>query len=184
MVGFSNGFWVKLKVFNLCFSFFDNVARTANPSYIPTNDDILHARVRTTGVSEARFTVNNMIFRVVDVGGQRSERKKWIGCFENVDAIMFLIAISEYDQQLFEDPTENRMVEALTLFNSICKSKWFLQTSIILFLNKTDIFREKLATSPMSKYFPDYSGMAHFKFAHIIVNPIVLLNASCLMVKE
>jgi len=38
-----------------------------------------------------------------DVGGQRSERKKWIHCFENVNALMFLVAISGYDQCLAED---------------------------------------------------------------------------------
>lgn len=93
-----------------------------------------------------------------DVGGQRSERKKWIHCFENVTAIVFLVAISEYDQLLFEDETVNRMQEALTLFDSICNSRWFVKTSIILFLNKIDRFKEKLPISPMRKYFDDYEG--------------------------
>jgi len=93
-----------------------------------------------------------------DVGGQRSERKKWIHCFENVTTILFLVAISEYDQLLFEDETVNRMQEALTLFDSICNSRWFIKTSIILFLNKMDRFKEKLPISPMSNYFPDYIG--------------------------
>lgn len=94
-----------------------------------------------------------------DVGGQRSERKKWIHCFENVTTILFLVAISEYDQLLFEDETVNRMQEALTLFDSICNSRWFVKTSIILFLNKIDRFKEKLPLSPMRNYFPDYEGM-------------------------
>jgi len=94
-----------------------------------------------------------------DVGGQRSERKKWIHCFENVTTILFLVAISEYDQLLFEDETVNRMQEALTLFDSICNSRWFVKTSIILFLNKIDRFKEKLPVSPMQNYFPDYEGM-------------------------
>jgi len=93
-----------------------------------------------------------------DVGGQRSERKKWIHCFENVTTILFLVAISEYDQLLFEDETVNRMQEALTLFDSICNSRWFVKTSIILFLNKIDRFKEKLPFSPMKNYFPDYEG--------------------------
>jgi len=93
-----------------------------------------------------------------DVGGQRSERKKWIHCFENVTTILFLVAISEYDQLLFEDETVNRMQEALTLFDSICNSRWFIKTSIILFLNKIDRFKEKLPVSPMKNYFPDYEG--------------------------
>jgi guanine nucleotide-binding protein subunit alpha len=94
-----------------------------------------------------------------DVGGQRSERKKWIHCFENVTTILFLVAISEYDQLLLEDETVNRMQEALTLFDSICNSRWFVKTSIILFLNKIDRFREKLPLSPMRNYFPDYEGI-------------------------
>ena len=93
-----------------------------------------------------------------DVGGQRSERKKWIHCFENVTSVIFLAAISEYDQVLIEDETVNRMQEALTLFDSICNSKWFTSTSMILFLNKVDLFKEKLTKSPLSDYFPDYTG--------------------------
>jgi guanine nucleotide-binding protein subunit alpha len=99
-----------------------------------------------------------------DVGGQRSERKKWIHCFENVTTILFLVAISEYDQLLFEDETVNRMQEALTLFDSICNSRWFVKTSIILFLNKIDRFKEKLPVSPMKNYFPDYEGLHYPSF--------------------
>jgi guanine nucleotide-binding protein G(i) subunit alpha len=98
-----------------------------------------------------------------DVGGQRSERKKWIHCFENVTAVIFLAAISEYDQVLIEDETMNRMQEALTLFDSICNSKWFSSTSMILFLNKVDLFKEKLTKKPLSDYFPDFTG-ASFPF--------------------
>lgn len=43
---------------------------------------------------------------MVDVGGQRSERRKWIHCFENVTSIIFLVALSEYDQILFESENE------------------------------------------------------------------------------
>ncbi|EJW74437.1 hypothetical protein WUBG_14655 [Wuchereria bancrofti] len=46
-----------------------------------------------------------MVLRIFDVGGQRSERKKWIHCFEDVNAIIFIAAISQYDQVLFEDET-------------------------------------------------------------------------------
>lgn len=93
-----------------------------------------------------------------DVGGQRSERKKWIHCFENVTSIIFCVALSEYDQVLLEESSQNRMMESLLLFDSVVNSRWFMRTSIILFLNKVDIFRQKLSRSPLSNYFPDYSG--------------------------
>lgn len=93
-----------------------------------------------------------------DVGGQRSERKKWIHCFEGVTAIIFCVALSAYDLVLAEDEEMNRMVESMKLFDSICNSKWFVSTSIILFLNKKDLFEEKIARSPLTICFPEYAG--------------------------
>ncbi|KAJ2451213.1 guanine nucleotide-binding protein subunit alpha [Coemansia sp. RSA 2336] len=138
--------------------YFDSIGRICQEGYLPTDQDVLRSRVKTTGINETVFRVGELTYRMLDVGGQRSERKKWIHCFENVTAILFLVAISEYDQVLIEDESVNRMQEALTLFDSICNSRWFVKTSIILFLNKMDIFREKLPQSPMRKYFPDYDG--------------------------
>eukprot|EP00478_Filoreta_tenera_P000352 GABV01000352.1.p3 GENE.GABV01000352.1~~GABV01000352.1.p3 ORF type:complete len:110 (-),score=48.38 GABV01000352.1:361-690(-) len=104
---------------------------------------MLRVRVRTTGIVETEFEIDNRRYKMVDVGGQRNERRKWIHCFENVTSIIFVVAISAYDQVLFEDDQTNRMHEALKLFNEICHSHWFHGTSIILFLNKNDIFQEK-----------------------------------------
>ena len=139
-------------------SYFDSVDRISLPDYVPNDQDVLRSRVKTTGITETTFIIGDLTYRMFDVGGQRSERKKWIHCFENVTTILFLVAISEYDQLLFEDETVNRMQEALTLFDSICNSRWFTKTSIILFLNKIDRFKEKLPVSPMKNYFPDYEG--------------------------
>ncbi|KAJ5511812.1 Heterotrimeric G-protein alpha subunit [Penicillium expansum] len=143
----------------------------------PTDQDVLRSRVKTTGITETTFIIGDLTYRMFDVGGQRSERKKWIHCFENVTTILFLVAISEYDQLLFEDETVNRMQEALTLFDSICNSRWFVKTSIILFLNKIDRFKEKLPVSPMKNYFPDYEGGADYAAAcDYILNRFVSLN--------
>jgi len=146
-------------------SYFDSIDRIAAHDYLPNDQDVLRSRVKTTGITETTFIIGDLTYRMFDVGGQRSERKKWIHCFENVTTILFLVAISEYDQLLFEDETVNRMQEALTLFDSICNSRWFIKTSIILFLNKIDRFKEKLPVSPMQNYFPDYDGK------HALINP-------------
>ena len=111
--------------------YFNSIDRMAAPNYMPTDQDILRSRVKTTGITETTFKVGELTYKLFDVGGQRSERKKWIHCFENVTTIRFLVAISEYDQRLFEDETVNRMQEALTLFGSICNSRWFVKTSIV-----------------------------------------------------
>ncbi|KAI1695985.1 g-protein alpha subunit domain-containing protein [Ditylenchus destructor] len=93
---------------------------------------------------------------MVDVGGQRSERRKWIHCFENVTSIMFLVALSEYDQVLVECDNENRMEESKALF--FVTYPWFQQSSVILFLNKKDLLKEKIAYSHLADYFPEYDG--------------------------
>jgi len=122
-------------------SYFDAAERIGSQDYVPTDQDILRSRVKTTGLTEERFQVGQLNYVVFDVGGQRSERKKWIHCFENVNVLIFLVAISEYDQTLYEDSDINRMNEAAGLFESISNSRWFAQSSVILFMNKTDLFK-------------------------------------------
>src|SRR5438105_11226722 len=50
------------------------------------------------------------------------------------------------------------MQEAIMLFESVANSQWFTKSAIILFLNKMDLFKEKLRSSPVARYFPDYNG--------------------------
>lgn len=57
--------------------FFDSVQRVGQQGYVPTDQDILRSRVKTTGITEVAFTVKSLRYRCFDVGGQRSERKKW-----------------------------------------------------------------------------------------------------------
>ncbi|XP_031245711.1 guanine nucleotide-binding protein subunit alpha-14 isoform X3 [Mastomys coucha] len=83
-----------------------DIDRIAMPSFVPTQQDVLRVRVPTTGIIEYPFDLENIIFRMVDVGGQRSERRKWIHCFESVTSIIFLVALSEYDQVLAECDNE------------------------------------------------------------------------------
>lgn len=138
--------------------FFEEAHRITAHDYIPIEADVLRARTKTTGIYETRFTMGSLSIHMFDVGGQRSERKKWIHCFENVTSIIFCVALSEYDQVLLEESNQNRMKESLALFDSVVNSRWFMRTSIILFLNKVDLFRAKLPRSPLCNYFPDYSG--------------------------
>jgi guanine nucleotide-binding protein subunit alpha len=139
--------------------FFIDLDRLFNRDFIPTDQDVLRARLRTTGITETHFDLGSLQYRMFDVGGQRSERKKWIHCFENVNALLFLVAISGYDQCLAEDKDGNQMQEALMLWESIANSHWFKNSALILFLNKIDLFKAKLTTSPITKFgFSDFQG--------------------------
>ncbi|KAI9631044.1 hypothetical protein KEM48_013300 [Puccinia striiformis f. sp. tritici PST-130] len=109
--------------------YFDSIDRISQRNYIPDDQDILRSRLKTKGISETMFVIGDLNYRMLDVGGQRSERQKWIHCFENVTLIVFLAAISEYDQFLREENSVNRMDEALTLFGSISNSRCFNRSS-------------------------------------------------------
>lgn len=146
--------------------FFQKINEISAAGYIPTEQDVLRSRVPTTGIVENEFVIEGSIFKMFDVGGQRSERKKWIHCFENVTAVLFVCAISAYDQVLYEDDTTNRMQESLTLFDEICNSHWFRDTSMILFLNKRDLFEEKITKVPLNLFFQEYQGANNYDEAN------------------
>merc|ERR1719295_899531 len=148
----------KLSVPDSCSHFFENVKKIAKPDYIPSDKDILLVRKRTTGIIEEHFVIKGTKFHIFDVGGQRNERKKWIHCFENVTAVIFVASLSCYDETLLEDDDVIVMHETLTLFEEICNSRWFQSTSFILFLNKRDLFEEKILKKALTDCFPEYNG--------------------------
>ncbi|KAL7750911.1 hypothetical protein RI367_003490 [Sorochytrium milnesiophthora] len=136
--------------------FMSNLDRISEPGYLPSDQDIVYTRIITTAIVEKTYQVEEMRYTILDVGGQRSERRKWINCFQNVTAIIFVAAISEYDQTLYEDERVNRVQESRELFGSICNSPWFVKTPLILFLNKVDLFREKVPVSSPKRFFPSF----------------------------
>ena len=118
----------------------------------------MHARKATKGVTEYVIPINSIPFRFVDVGGQRSQRQKWLQCFDSVTAILFLVSSSEFDQVLMEDRRTKRLEESKNIFETIINLRYLQTIAFILFLNKTDLLEAKLATraSNIAHYFPDY----------------------------
>eukprot|EP01103_Thecamoeba_quadrilineata_P020384 TRINITY_DN8714_c0_g1_i1.p1 TRINITY_DN8714_c0_g1~~TRINITY_DN8714_c0_g1_i1.p1 ORF type:complete len:343 (+),score=74.46 TRINITY_DN8714_c0_g1_i1:83-1111(+) len=142
--------------------FFEDIDRISNPNYDPSEQDILRCRGKTTGIIETDFKIDDYNFKVVDVGGQRSERKKWVHCFQDVTAVLFCVALSEYDLKMYEDSSTNRMEESLRVFKEISNNRWFVDTPMVLLLNKRDLFEEKIKTSPITIAFPEYTGPSEF----------------------
>lgn len=123
-------------------SYFTHVMRFADLDFVPSQEDMLRARIKTTGIRELHFAIKDIEFTIVDVGGQviptyvygatyltsqRSERRKWIHCFDNVTSIIYLAALDEYDMKLEEDSRTNRMEESLQLFGEVTGSQFFAE---------------------------------------------------------
>eukprot|EP01083_Nonionella_stella_P076634 208928_1 len=140
--------------------FFDELKRISRDDYVPNDKDLILLRHRSTGVLEEQFEIERNVFRLVDVGGLRSERKKWIHSFEMVHSVVFVVSLSCYDETLFEDESQNAMVEQIALFKETCDLRWFKQSSIFLFLNKKDLFAEKIKTVPITvcPAFAEFTG--------------------------
>ncbi|XP_010226772.1 PREDICTED: guanine nucleotide-binding protein G(t) subunit alpha-2-like [Tinamus guttatus] len=134
--------------------YLNQLDRITAPDNLPNEQDVLRSRVKTTGIIETKFSVKDLNFRMFDVGGQRSERggagPAGPRRESRSDACVCL---------------QNRMHESLHLFNSICNHKFFAATSIILFLNKKDLFEEKIKKVHLSICFPDYDGPNTFEDA-------------------
>ncbi|KAI9349772.1 guanine nucleotide binding protein, alpha subunit [Obelidium mucronatum] len=150
------------QLIDTCPYYLNDLDRFFTPGYVPIDQDILNSRLMTLTISETKFNVDSTLgkldYRVYDVGGQRSERKKWAAYFEDVTAILFVVAISAYDQVCFEDAETNRLTEALNVFASICNHPMFKKTALVLFLNKTDLLKQKLEQgSLISSHFSDYT---------------------------
>nr|BAB84093.1 heterotrimeric GTP binding protein alpha subunit [Nicotiana tabacum] len=158
----------ELQVPDCAHYFMENLQRFSDINYVPSKEDVLFARIRTTGVVEIQFSPvgenkkSGEVYRLFDVGGQRNERRKWIHLFEGVTAVIFCAAISEYDQTLFEDERKNRMMETKELFEWVLKQPCFEKTSFMLFLNKFDIFEQKALKVPLNvcEWFKDYQSVS------------------------
>uniref|UniRef100_A0A8C3SE15 Uncharacterized protein n=1 Tax=Chelydra serpentina TaxID=8475 RepID=A0A8C3SE15_CHESE len=140
--------------------FFENMERLVHPKFRPTPSDVLRVRLRTSGIVETHFRIKDLVFRLYDVGGQRTERRKWLGCFEDMRAVLFVASLSAYDEALPEEPALNRLQESTKLFSSVCHSVFFQSTSLILFLNKIDLLQEKILRlgRHLRLSFPQYTG--------------------------
>mmetsp|Transcript_28049 Transcript_28049/g.44494 ORF Transcript_28049/g.44494 Transcript_28049/m.44494 type:complete len:380 (-) Transcript_28049:189-1328(-) len=144
--------------------FLDKIHDICQDDYTPDFEDYLRIRTRSTGFNMEKVTANidnfgEYMFEFTDVGGQRSERKKWMKIVaDQIQAVLYVVAIAEYDMKCFEDNNTNRLVEALNLFKEIVggERKFFHNKSVLVFFNKYDLFKEKIKTVPITEAFPDF----------------------------
>jgi len=138
--------------------FLDRLPDLRKPDYIPDDQDILRCRVMTEQITEIKFKVKEANFHMFDVGGQRDQRRKWIQCFNDATAVVFVTSLSGYNLTLKEDPSKNRLKESLDLFTQIWENRFLNEVSVILFLNKVDLLQEKIEANKhkLEDYFPSF----------------------------
>lgn len=146
-----------------CPYFFEKVHELAKVPYIPTETDVLRCRSRTTGIHAQKLKPwgdnDPRLLQIIDVGGQRAERRKWKNVFDEVRLIIFVVSIPEFDQMCFEDPDTNRLEESLEMFTKTTNAVIFKDIPILLVFNKMDLLREKLKETYHNDFdFRNYQG--------------------------
>ncbi|KAJ7122487.1 guanine nucleotide binding protein, alpha subunit [Mycena crocata] len=145
--------------------------RISDPSYTPTDDDIIRFKLPSPPVSDVAFSLDlnhpsAYTFRTKLTCIHRSIglQRKWIHSFDGVEAVIFLVEASSYDQMISSsDEAEdsepvNAIREAIRQFEAIRMHPRFSQTAMALVMNKTAALAQKLGTSPLAIHFPDYAG--------------------------
>jgi hypothetical protein len=155
----------EFSLFDSATYFLENLDRSFRVGFVPIEADVLRIRTPTTGVTQTDFIMDKLLFKMFDVGGQRGERKKWIHYFDDVTAILYIAAMSEFDQVLVDDRSRNKLNESLELFSGIINLPWFKKAHVILFLNKNDVFAEKIKNVDLGIYFPSYTGGCNYDAA-------------------
>ncbi|KAJ6243537.1 guanine nucleotide-binding protein g(o) subunit alpha [Anaeramoeba flamelloides] len=145
--------------------YLNNCERISDPKFEPTQEDILLCRIPTTGVNVIQFTVDDRPWQVVDVGGQRSERRKWIHQFDDVSIVLYVVATSEYNQKLYEDQTVNRMHESLILFDQTANGDFFKEKNCVVLFNKIDLLKQKIKNVDLKVCFPEYTSGKNYEQA-------------------
>jgi len=122
--------------------------RMSEKGYMPTSDDMLHARRTTVGIYSEDIHFNGYLWQCIDVGGQKSERRKWIHCFDNVDVLVYCVNLASFDEPCPYNKDRCILDDSLSVWKSILAT--FTAEPIVLVFNKVDLFKHKMAERKQS----------------------------------
>jgi GTPase SAR1 family protein len=164
--------------------YLDNVTRITSEDYMPTEEDIMHSYVRTSGILKQKYVQDNVEVHFVDIGGQTVYRKKWAGLVNGqilissdtndmdydekiakekepkLSGVIYVVSIGEYDQRCWHDKNLLTLKDSLSAFEQIYKMPQLLNVPLYLIFNKMDLFEKKINKIPLTVCFPDWSGAA------------------------
>jgi len=127
---------------------------------LPTLNDILLVSNRTMDTVEKDLEIDETKFCFVDIGNQRNDRRRWTQNFKFVTTLIYVVSLTSYDEVTVDQPDKNVMLESLQTFSTIINNTFFDETSVVLFLNKKDLFFEKIDKVPLTVCFKDFQIIA------------------------
>ncbi|KAI0051350.1 G-alpha-domain-containing protein [Auriscalpium vulgare] len=158
--------------------FFTAIERVTSSTYQPSDRDIFYVNrvTKPTGISEFKIHGDNLCYQFVEVReARRSPRRKWLPFFDSATAVVFLVCLSDYDV-VIDDEGGTGLQQSLHLFDSVCNTS---RQSIILILDDSDVFQDKLKRSPLSDIFADFHGGEDYDEAcAFILQKFVMHNKS------
>ena len=125
-----------------------------------TEKDGAFSRLKTVKIGELRWKedTSQLNFSIVDVGGDRNQRSSWSKYFDKTKLVIVCISLSEYNEWVEEDVSENCMIESLNVAEILFNCRWFWNREVVLVLNKFDMFVKKIQHTDLSCCFSDYTG--------------------------
>ncbi|TBU38838.1 guanine nucleotide binding protein, alpha subunit [Dichomitus squalens] len=167
--------------------FLPEIERVSQRDYIPSDDDVLHARTQTKGIVEQVFRVSasnvTKYMNVVDIAGVGGMKQVWISRCENTDAVIFVAPIGAFDETLDDDSKTNRLAYSTQLFKQLFSNRLLNMATWVLFMNQVDVLQRKIAAGVrLNTWLEDFgdrpndldTAMGYFKDRfHMIKDDIV-----------
>lgn len=116
--------------------------------YEPPVEHILRVQTPKYGVMTTQICVDDVDYSFHDTSAQRNKRGKWLHLFDRVSAVIFVVAVDQYDEPCATSKTIDGVSASLELFDEICSCSHLERTPILLVLNKVDVFEEKIVKIP------------------------------------
>lgn len=145
--------------------FLDQASVVWSNEYLPTEDDLVRASISTCGISNRVVWTGESNIHLIDVGGLRGERGRWVSVFPNTDILVFTVDLSNYDQSLVEDKKKNAFSESVDVFKGLMRLPFFATCKCCVFMTKDDIFRKKVLEVDMSTHVKGYTGGLDYEAA-------------------
>jgi GTPase SAR1 family protein len=139
--------------------FFNSLPHITSPDYVPTLEDTMRYRVRTTGMLSREFQISQANLSLYDVGGSFSQRRAWKHLFDelkDISVLLYFVPLGDYDQPCYHNESLSRLQDSLDCLDLV--GNYVSDIPIVLVFTKNDIFEKTFSAENMTEHFPEFKG--------------------------